>query len=77
MLLQLCAGFACGVVATLALVDCDLRCRSEVRQCMRQLEAMESYFVGRCTAELRVHCRNGFLTFCGGQYAGYKAYENI
>jgi hypothetical protein len=82
MFAQLCTGFVVGVMATLALVDPDLvlrqRCsimRSEIRHCLGQFEAMENYFVGGDTGELRVHCRTGFLTFSGGEWVGFMRYE--
>ena len=79
MIVQLCLGFVVGVMATLAFVDvrCHQQFYADLRMCMRQFEAMETYFVGGGAGELRVHCRGGFLTFDGGQFVGYRRYESI
>jgi len=79
MIVQLCVGFVVGVMATQALVDVQSHHQfyADLRMCMRQFEAMETYFVGGGAGELRVHCRGGFLTFDGGQFVGYRLYDTI
>lgn len=78
MLVELCAGFAIGVMVTLAFMDVQSHEHvfADLRTCMRQFEAMESYFVSG-TGELRVHCKKGFLTFVDRECIGYRPYRTI
>ena len=51
--------------------------RRDLRRCLSQLESIEKYFSQDQAGELRLHGRNGFLTFLNGEYIGHTQYIDL